>query len=272
MTETSERFSVPSLDGVTLRAIHRGDPSRPPLVLLHGGGANAHWWDHLAPALARHFHVVALDFRGHGESDYPAARKVGAFSDDLDALLEQIGAPDPILVGHSLGGHVAMERAARAERTRALALLDIAWGMPKRSRRLMRRVLAGARHSYATREETVARYTFVPPARLVSQSLRDAIAQRSVRAGPDGRFGYAFDGRWFALPSRPPPPLSEVRCPTLVLHGSESPVLPLEGAAALMAELPDARLVEIDGAGHHVHLDRPEAVLAALGDFLAAHR
>ena len=80
VTGLTERFESRSLGGVALHAVHRGDPSRPKLVLLHGGGANAHWWDHLAPTLAERFHVVALDFRGHGDSDYPDALEVGARS------------------------------------------------------------------------------------------------------------------------------------------------------------------------------------------------
>ncbi len=272
VTEASERFSVPSLGGVSLSAIHRGQRSLPLLVLLHGGGANAHWWDHIAPELARRHHVVALDFRGHGASDHPEELKVGAFSDDLDALLEWLGATDPILVGHSLGGHVAFERAARVPGVRGLVLLDIAWGTPKRMRRLTRRVLSAARRSYATREEAVARYTFVPPAPLASESLRLAIAERSVRQRADGRFDYAFDRRWFNLPARPAPPLARVACPTLVIRGSESPMLTREGAAELVAGMPAARLVEIKGAAHHAHLDRPAEVLAALCDFLGTSR
>ena len=82
-------------------------------MLLHGGGANAHWWDHLAPELARSFHVVALDFRGHGDSDYPDPER-GAFNWDLRALLDHLAAPDAVLVGHSMGAAIALEHAARS--------------------------------------------------------------------------------------------------------------------------------------------------------------
>ena len=95
VTARSERFTTPSLGGVFLHALHRGDASRRPLVLLHGGGANAHWWDHLAPAFAERFHVVALDFRGHGDSDHPAALEIGGFARDLEALLQHLGAHEP---------------------------------------------------------------------------------------------------------------------------------------------------------------------------------
>lgn len=266
----SDRFSVPSLGGVRLHALRYGDPDRRPLVLLHGGGANARWWDHLAPALARHFHVVALDFRGHGGSDF-SEPVPGAFADDLAAVLEHLKARDAVLVGHSMGGHVALERAATAGDVRALALLDIGWGGAPRAGRAVRRVLRAARRSFATRDEALRRYAFVPAAPHAGEELRRHIAWHSVREHPDGRFGYAFDARWFDLPPRRPPDVREVRCPVLLVRGAESAILSVEGAAALQEAIPDASLVEIPGAGHHVHLDRPGAVLEALLTFLEPH-
>ncbi len=87
MAARPDRFTTPALAGVSLHAIHRGEESRRKLVLLHGGGANAHWWDHVAEPLAKHLHVVALDFRGHGDSYYAASLETGAFLRDLEALL-----------------------------------------------------------------------------------------------------------------------------------------------------------------------------------------
>jgi len=81
-----ERFTHPRCSGVFLRSLHWGEAKHPPVVLLHGGGANAHWWDHIAGALCRRRYVVALDFRGHGDSDYPEGLEVGAFNADLEAL------------------------------------------------------------------------------------------------------------------------------------------------------------------------------------------
>jgi pimeloyl-ACP methyl ester carboxylesterase len=263
----SQRFTTPSLAGVWLRAIHHGEASQPPLVLLHGGGANAHWWDHLAPALAEHFHAVALDFRGHGDSDHPEQVEPGAFSRDLDALLEHLGAGPPTLMGHSLGGHVALEHAARHAGVRALVAIEIVRGAPTRARRSMRLALA-ARRTYRTREEAIARYRFLPPGPAPSERLRASVAAHSVAREPDGRFGFTFDPRWFALPPSPPPPLGRIRCPTLIVRGAESPLLSAEGAAGFAAEIPGARIAVIEGAGHNPHLEQPDAFLAATLDFL----
>ena len=266
----SERFTTPALEGVTLHALHHGDPGRPKLVLLHGGGANAHWWDDVAPVLARDFHVVALDFRGHGDSDQPEPRP-GAFQRDLAGLLEHIGAPDAALLGHSMGGHVALEHAARhggARRPRALVVVDVARGVGGRTRRMMRLALA-ARRSYRSREEAVARFRFLPPAPGATEELRARIAAASVRQEPDGRFAFKFDPRWFSLPPGEGPVLEHVGTPTLIVRGAESPILSREGALALVREIRGARLVEIPGAEHNVHLEQPGPFLEAVAAFLA---
>jgi pimeloyl-ACP methyl ester carboxylesterase len=263
----AERFTRPGLRGVQLAAVHFGDPSRPPLVLLHGAGANAHWWDHLAPRLARHFHVVALDFRGHGASDFPEALLPGAFRDDLEALLEHLGDPDAALVGHSLGAHVALGHAAAAPGTRALVLVDPSRGASA-SRKRATRLALSLRPTYATRAEAVRRFQFLPAPSRVDEALRAAIAEHSVREEPGGRFGYRFDPRWLAVPGRRPS--AAIGCRTLLIRGDESPLLTPEGARELAAEIPDLRLATVEKAGHHAHLDQPERVLELLAEFLAA--
>jgi len=263
----SERFTASAIDGTVLHALHWGEVGRPILVLLHGGGANAHWWDHLAPALATCFHVVALDFRGHGDSDRTEEIAAGAFELDLAALLAHLGSDRVVLAGHSMGARVALDHATRTARTRALVLLDPARGASRRSHRTARLALT-LRRSYRTREDAISRFRFVPPADHVSETLRRDIAAKSLQREPDGRFGYKFDPRWFALPARPRPELSTVSCLTLVLRGSESLLLSRDGARETSAEIPHARWIEIEGAGHHVHLDQPERVLSAMLDFL----
>ena len=269
VTGLTERFESRSLGGVALHAVHRGDPSRPKLVLLHGGGANAHWWDHLAPTLAERFHVVALDFRGHGDSDYPDALEVGAFDRDLEALLEHLGGPDALLMGHSMGGRVALDHAARRARSgpRAVLAIEVARGASSRERRRTRLALA-ARRTYRTREQAIARFRFLPSTPGSSEALRRAIAEHSVRREADGRFGFKFDPRWFGLPPAAAPDPAQIACPTLVVRGGESTLLTAAGAAALVSEIPGAKLVEIPGAGHNVQLERPAEVLEIAARFL----
>lgn len=275
MDPTSERFEIPAESPLHLHFLRWGsrndvdDPARPVVVALHGGGANAHWWDHLAPAWCDRMPVVALDFRGHGDSDHPESLRVGAFNDDLEALLEHLGKSDVFLVGHSMGAAVALDHAARSSDVRGLVLIDPARGGARRSRRTTRLALL-FRRTYGSRQEAIDRYRFFPPADHASEALRAAVARHSVRAEQDGRFGFKFDPRWFNLPPRERPDASAVKCPVLVVRGAESPLLSAEGAARWLEDLPDARLVEVPEAGHHVQMDRPEAVRDAVGAFLDA--
>ncbi len=251
-----------------LHALSWGRRGAPHLILLHGGGANAHWWDHLAPTLARTFQVVALDFRGHGDSDHPAELEVGAFNQDLESLCVHLGNPRVVLIGHSMGAHVALDHASRHGDVRGLVLIDPSRGGATRFRRAARLALS-LRRSYETRDEAIERLRFVPSAPHVEESLRRQIAEHSVQREPDGRFGFKFDARWFGVPARPTPDPSRVRCPTLIVRGEESQLLSAEGARALRDELVLGQLVEIAGAGHHVLLDRPAETLDALVGWLA---
>jgi len=263
------RFTNDRCKGVTLHALEWGNPARPVVVLLHGGGANAYWWDHIATALSDHHHLVALDFRGHGDSDHPDELEVGAFGADLESLLQHLGSEEVVVVGHSMGAHVALDHAAHHGATRGLVLIDLSRGGERRSRRVARLALS-LRGAYASRQEAVDRYRFMPAAEHVDEALRRRIAERSVRQLSDGRWAFKFDPRWFGVASRPKPDPGDIRCPTLLLRGAESTLLSSAGAQACASEIPNAQLVEIARAGHHIPLDRPDAVISVLREFLSA--
>lgn len=264
------RFTRPELEGVTLHAQLRGDPRSPCVVLLHGGGANLHWWDEIAPSLAERFRVVCLDFRGHGDSDHPEALVIGAFHRDLEALVAELGSDDLALVGHSMGGHVALDYAARHPRVWGLVAIEVSFGAASRERRRTRLALS-LRRSYATRDEAIARYRLIPSTPGVSERAREALAEHSIRELPDGRFVYNFDPRWFGLSPSPHERLEDIRCPSLVIRGEHSTLLTREGAESVVAKLPSARLLEISGAGHNVHLERPIEVIVAITEHLSTH-
>ncbi|MFP6656098.1 MAG: alpha/beta fold hydrolase, partial [Myxococcota bacterium] len=111
----SQSRNFKTQDGVVLHSLYWEPKSQAsetlaaPVILLHGGGANAHWWDAVAIRLALNRAVYALDFRGHGDSSYPTTREIGAFNSDLEALLSSIGRENVVLVGHSMGAAVALD-------------------------------------------------------------------------------------------------------------------------------------------------------------------
>jgi len=264
-------FRFQARDGVGLHCLSwkrdQSDPTASPIVLLHGGGANAHWWDHLAPDLTRRGPVYALDFRGHGDSSHPEERRIGAFNTDLEDLVDALGREDVHLIGHSMGAAVALDHASRFEATRSLVLVDPARGSAHGSRRRARLALM-LRRTYPSFEEARARFRFLPESAHPTEALRRSIAGHSVREEPDGRFGYKFDPGWFALPSRPRPDPADVRCPTLVVRGGESGLLSSQAARELVDQLPFGRFVEIEEAGHHVLVDRPERLIDVFHTFL----
>ena len=267
----SQTFQAP--DGVELHVlcwepkVEAGKEAKAPVILLHGGGANAHWWDSVAIRLARNRPVYALDFRGHGDSHYPQDRFVGAFNKDLETMLSWLGREDVYLVGHSMGAAVALDHTSRFQATRGLALVDLARGGPPGGGRRARLALAH-RRTYRTREDAIARYRFLPESDHTNDATRSYIAERSIRDEGDGRFGYKFDPKWFSLPSRPRPDLSMVQCKTLLIRGSDSPLLSAEAAREFVSQLRSGELIEISDAGHHVLIDQPDLLSRAIEAFL----
>ena len=124
---TEERLFTTGADGLTLHALEWSREGVP-LVLLHGFGNEAHIWDDFAPMLAPHYRTLALDHRGHGDSDWdPKARyELEAMVRDLEAVTEALEIERLVLIGHSLGGRVATVFAGHhPERMAGLVLVDI---------------------------------------------------------------------------------------------------------------------------------------------------
>ena len=140
-----------------------GNPTAPPLVLLHGGAAHAHWWDHLAPLLAEQYHVVALDLRGHGDSSWvvPPAYEIEDYVGDLEEAFAALHLESPVLVGHSLGGFIALTYATRHAATlRGLIVVDM--GFRLRSSRTMRFLRNMPSPHYENEDEVLRRFQLFP--------------------------------------------------------------------------------------------------------------
>ena len=127
---TNRFFEV---DGIKVHYLDwGGDPRKRTIVLLHGGAAHAHWWDYVAPELTDHGRVLALDFRGHGRSQWSPERHYGppAYIEDVRGLLDLLGTR-VVLVGHSMGGAVAQWCALTfPEKIAALVIVDAPAGPP----------------------------------------------------------------------------------------------------------------------------------------------
>src|SRR5262245_34472515 len=114
------------LRGLRFHWLDWGAAGAPPLLLLHGGAQTAHSFDEVAPGLARTHHVVSLDQRGHGDTDWAPRYRREDFAGDVDAVLDRLGWDSASVVAMSLGGLNAMAYAAtRPARVRALVVVDV---------------------------------------------------------------------------------------------------------------------------------------------------
>jgi pimeloyl-ACP methyl ester carboxylesterase len=268
----SRRVASGALD---LHLLEWGAPGRPGVLLLHGGAAHAHWFDRVVvPDLADAYHVAALDQRGHGESDWatPPAYATDDFVADVLAVLDALGWPAAVLVGHSMGGHNAMACAAwHPERVRGLVVVDARPAIPPERLARMRERGERPPRRHPSVEAAVAAFRLLPPDTLADPALLAHLARASV-AWRDGAVSPRFDPACYGTrrPVDAWPLLPRIQAPTLVVRGERSPILPADMAARLCAEIRGARLVEVPAAYHHVVLDRPREVARALRAFLDA--
>jgi pimeloyl-ACP methyl ester carboxylesterase len=262
-------------NGLRFHFLDWGTAGCPPLLLLHGGGQTAHSWDEVAPDLARDHHVLALDQRGHGDTDWAPAGSYARedFVADVRAFLDDRGWPGATLVALSLGGLNAIAFAAtHPERTRGLVVVDVAPTVERSGTDAIRTQLAV--FDFASFEEAVERAHAFNPRRSL-ENLRDRL-RHALRQRPDGRWTYKFDPGMAAAGvdrdfERLWDAVRRIRCPTLLVRGAESHVLARETAARFTRELPGSGVAEVPGAGHSVMGDNPAGFLAAVRPFLARH-
>jgi pimeloyl-ACP methyl ester carboxylesterase len=277
----ADRFA--RLNGLNFHYLDWGNGDLPTVVLLHGGGLTAHTWDMAALLLRDRYHLLALDLRGHGDSDWSpdvADDTNAAMADDVAAFLGHLGR-DAILVGHSMGGMAAIRYAARRnERLRALVLVDIG---PDSLRDGPIDVEAG-RRAIEVRDSIDA---FLERA-LRYQPLR---APEALRYGLIHSLKQIEDGRWTWKQDRRPRPeldadaekaarlrdcdelwaaIRAINTPTLVIRGEASRILTAEQAERMTAAMTDARFVTVANSGHSVQSNNPAGFAQALDGFLTA--
>jgi len=266
------------LHGRRFHYTEAGDPAAPAVVLLHGVTGHARTWDDEGAALAGRFHVLALDQRGHGDSD-PAPDgdyTVEAMAGDLAAFLGTLGVVRPRVVGLSLGGRVAIACAARQPgQVERLVVVDIGPDVAPAGRARVGAMMATAPERFASFDEAFAWQRAANP-RYSDAMLRHRVLH-GTRPAADGGLVWKYDrglrdavraGRW-----RDPvdlwPAWRALGCPTLLVRGADSDVLSPETARRMVEENPRARLVEVPGAGHTVPGDQPAVFQALLAEFLA---
>jgi pimeloyl-ACP methyl ester carboxylesterase len=259
-----------------LRLHEWGGPGRRPVLLLHSLAAHSHWWDWVAPRLAEDAHVVAMDLRGHGGSDWvvPAAYHAEDHARDALGVLDGLGWRAPVVMGHSLGGYIGATLAGlHPERVGALVIIDTmtqwneretAWAMEQAER---------PAQEFATREEAGARFRLSPRETTAPAEWLRHLGEMGVQESRPGRWEPTFDRQVFAH-ARPDawPILPSVACPTLVVRGAASSIMDREAWLRVATSVQRGQFAEVKGAHHHLILDDPAQFVSIVTAWLSASR
>ena len=275
-----------SADGLRLAADGFGDPSRPPVLLLHGGGQTRHAWSNTGRALGEAgWYAVSLDLRGHGDSEWcpKGDYRHTAFAADTAAVAESFDTP-PVLVGASLGGLSSLfalgaaRRANRPTPATALVLVDIATRMQLDGARRILAFMSAHPDGFETLEEASDAISSYNPHRPRPKDTSGL--EKNLRRRDDGRYRWHWDPA-FVEGRLTPAAMNEIETldtaareldiPALLVRGRQSDLLSQEDAQHFLDLVPHARFVDVTNAGHMVAGDRNDHFSRAVVDFLSEH-
>jgi pimeloyl-ACP methyl ester carboxylesterase len=266
-----------------LHYVDWGNPSAPPLLLIHGGRDHCRNWDWMAARLRQDWHVIAPDLRGHGDSQWSpdGNYSMSGYIYDLAQLIHQQNLAPVTIVAHSLGGNIAIRYAGiYPENVRKLVAIEGLGPSPKmiaeRARKSIgermrewideNRGLAGRQsRRYASIEEAFKRMQ--DENKHLSPEQARHLTQHGVSQNEDGSYSWKFDNYVRAWPPYDMTQAEmewlwqQISCPTLLVYGKESWASNPEGDGR-SKNFKNAKVVSFERAGHWVHHDR-------LDDFMA---
>lgn len=262
-----------SVNGLRIHYLDWGTQDKPPLVLLHGIGRTAHNFDHLAPHFVADYHVIAVDIRGHGDSDrHPqGAYLVEDYVTDIEALIAQLGLRDIVFWGNSTGGRIAQVFAGmHPELSAAVIVEDVGPERPKAVSDGRAGRMSAEENGWASQDELLAlmktRYPLTPEATL----------QNFVRHGSkpraDGRIVWKCDRaitRGF-VPTELWRFIREIKAPIIYILGGASKIVPPHTQDELKRTLPQVQITSMHGLGHYPSDEKPAEFLVIVDNFLSA--
>jgi pimeloyl-ACP methyl ester carboxylesterase len=257
------------VEGVPVAYRAWGEPAGRGIVLVHGGAAHSRWWDHIAPLLAGGRRVVAIDLSGHGDSGRRASYRLDGWAREVLAVAADAGltAP-PVVIGHSMGGLVTLRVAALAgARIEGAVVIDspVRDMAPEEHAAQEQRVFRTLK-VYPAREAILARFRPIPDQPVLGY-VKDHVAATSIRQA-DGGWTWKWDPRIFGRQA-PRSPLTRLDC-RVALFRAEHGIMSAEMSDIMYDRLGRvAPVVEIPAAGHHIMLDQPIALVAAIRTLLS---
>jgi non-heme chloroperoxidase len=273
----AEPFEFES-DGLRLAGERFPAGGRGTVLLLHGGGQTRHSWARTGLRLSqRGWTAIALDARGHGDSQWAPDRdySLEAYVTDLITFIATLGEP-PVLVGASLGGTTSLVAAGEHPGlARGLVLVDIVAKVEEAGTNRIREFMTAQPGGFAALEEVVAAIEAYNPVRRRSRNLEGL--KKNVRLGDDGRWRWHWDPAFMAIedepqrfadPERVAAAAAALTIPTMIVRGAHSDVVSDDGLAHMLELVPHAQVVEVGAAAHMVAGDDNDVFANRLEAFL----
>jgi pimeloyl-ACP methyl ester carboxylesterase len=247
------------------------------VILLHGNSANAWWWQPVARAIAPAYRLLALDQRGHGDSEWarPVAYSPVDYANDLARLVAHVASNTgkPVIVGHSMGGlNVLAFARDHSEQARGVMAIDVSVTSSRGRDRYLRRLKGLPVVTYPDLPTAKARFRLMPNEGGIADDVLHKIAERSLARTEDGRWTLKFDresflgGDGLAVLET----IREIKIPTMLVRAEHSKIMTAEAAETARASNQRARLVTIRDAHHHVILEKPAEVARVIEQFAAS--
>lgn len=269
-------------DSLTIRGEAWGASDAPPVLLLHGGGQTRYAWGNTARTLAAQgWYAIALDLRGHGESDWApdGDYSIDAFVADLRGVATRLSQA-PALVGASLGGITSLlaEGEATEPMSTAVVLVDVTPRIEEKGAERILSFMKAYPQGFARLEEAADAVAEFLPHRSRPRDLSGLA--KNLRQGPDGRYCWHWDPQMLNSfqfdrvrnPERMLAAAKGLRSPTLLVRGRMSDVVSEAAVAEFRSLAPHAQYVDVAGAGHMVAGDQNDAFSEAVVNFLAQYR
>ncbi|MBO54620.1 MAG: hypothetical protein CL886_03070 [Dehalococcoidia bacterium] len=263
-----------TLHGMKFHYLEWGEPTKPLIVMLHGGSQQAHSWDFVSLPLSENYHILALDQRGHGDSAWASDGDYSTegHQTDIDAFVSNLGLSGFHLIGHSMGGRNSYVWASsNSEKLRSLTIVDTGPEAQHRGRNRIQnfRELPDELDSFEDFANRVQEYT----GRTREQTL--GALKYSIREREDGKWTWKYDKLLRTPGHQTPQPSSEqlweavakITCPTLVVRGGNSDIFAHETMEKMSQVIPNCSTVTVPNAGHLVAGDNPTDFLAAVNSF-----
>jgi esterase len=260
-----------TVNGLKIHYLDWGSPEKPAFIMLHGIGRVAHSFDHIAPAFAKDFHVMAMDMRGHGDSEWSpeGAYLVEDYVSDLAAIVDRLNLRGLTLLGNSTGGRVVQVYAGmHPDRVTRLVVEDVG---PQRTNEIasaFARRVEQEDKGWASEDELLAS---LMRNSKIAEDLQRNYAHFGSKKREDGRIVWKRDPNLVKgfVPTELWQSVSKITCPTIYILGGASTIVPPETQQRLKETLPRVEIVTIPGLGHYPHVEAPGEYLKIVEGFLA---